>query len=268
MNFCVGNAKGGVGKTTVTTNLSAALATNQEKYRVCAVDFDFQHNLTRNLIPKGAEINATMYDILAKADGLTMEDCIHKTVHPRLDLIPSEIALSGLEIPLYQDYPDSNLIFRNFAREYLIKNYDFVLFDVGPNINIFLNQALCAADGIIVVTEVGSSDSVANVQAVVKHVEGLKKKHNPDLKFIKLAMNKLNKSRKIDKKNVIEIRGAYTTENCFETIIPVSTDFQGAEDEKHTTIFKYRPSSKGATAFRNLGKEVISEYLPYAFASM
>ena len=258
--FVSGNAKGGVGKTTVATNLSAALAINQGKYKVCAVDFDFQCNLTQSLIQPGIEPDNTMYEILS-GENPPIEECIYPTIHPRLDLIPSATELSGLEIDLYQDFPESNMIFRNFARDYLLEHYDFVLCDVGPNINIILNQALCCADGVFVVAEVCSSNSMVNIKTITQHIAKIKEQHNPDLRFMKLIKNKLNRSRIIDKKNIDEIYKVYTEKNVFDTVIPISTDFQMIEDRQHTTIYKYKAGSRGATAFRELGKEVIDEYL-------
>ncbi len=258
--FVSGNAKGGVGKTTVAVNLSAALATNQNNYRVCAIDFDFQCNLTRSLIQPGIEPDNTMYEILSGKNPKII-DCIYPTVHPRLDLIPSATELSGLEMDLYQDFPASNMIFRNFARDYLLENYDFVICDVGPNINIMLNQALCCADGVFVVAELCSSNSMINIKTITEHIGKTKANHNPDLRFMKLIQNKLNKSRIIDRKNIKELYDTYTEKNIFRTVIPVSTDFQMIEDRHHTTIYKYKAGSKGATAFRGLGKEVVDEYL-------
>jgi len=258
MIFTTGNAKGGVGKSTVAINLSAALATNADKYRVCAVDFDFQSNLTNTLIKKGVEIKQCMYDILGGANP-DIEDCIYPTVHPRLDLIPSVVELSGLEIGLYADYPKSSLIFRNFAREYLLKNYTFVICDVGPSLNIFLNQALCASDGVFIVADVGSAFSMVNVKTMFNHILSLKGA-NPDLLHTKMIMNKINRSRLVDKKNIDEIKDTYGDDEYYDTILPVSADFREVERLSHSSIFKYKPRSKGAQAFRELSREIINEF--------
>lgn len=255
----VANAKGGVGKTTVVANLSAALTTYRQKnYRVCAIDFDFQSNLTQALIKKDVKIEQCMYDILG-GQNPDIQDCIYPTIHERLDLIPSVVQLSGLEIGLYKNFPESSLIFRKFAREYLIENYDFVLCDVGPNLNIFLNQALCTSDGVFIIAEVGSANSMANVEAITDHIKNMQYV-NLELRHMKIVMNKLNRSRMIDKKNIAEIHENFNDKDLFKTIIPVSADFRVVEAERHMTIFKYKTASKGATAFRALAKEVINEF--------
>jgi len=255
-----GNAKGGVGKTTVATNLASALATNKTKFKVCAIDLDYQSNLTQALIPKDVKINRCMYHILdgQKPD---IESCIYETIHPRLFLIPSAVEISGLEIPLTQGFPESNLIIRDYLREYLTQNFDFTIIDVGPNINVLLYAALTTVDAVFVVTEVGSANSLVNIQTLTDHIATVKQTQNPDLKHIKIIMNKLNKSRLVDKKNIKSIYDIFGKDNCFETVIPVSTDFREVERLQHSSIFTYKPGSKGSTAFRCLGREVVNGYL-------
>jgi len=255
----VANAKGGVGKTTVAVNLCAALATHRKNnYKICAVDFDFQSNLTQALIKEGSEITYCMYDILGGHEP-DIKDCIYHTIHKNLDLIPSAVQLSGLEIGLYKNFPESNLMFRNFARDYLLENYDFVICDVGPSLNIFLNQALATSDGVFIIAEVGSANSLVNIEATTDHIVNMQHL-NPDLQHMKIIMNKLNRSRKIDKWIMGEIRDQFTDQDLFETIIPVSADFRNIEAKQHTTIFKYKTASKGANAFRALSREVIREF--------
>lgn len=256
----VANAKGGVGKTTVATNLSAALATYKKRnYKICAVDFDFQSNLTQSLIKEDTEITYCMYDILGGHEP-DIKNCIYPTVHEGLDLIPSVVQLSGLEIGLYKNFPESNLMFRDFARSYLLRNYDFVVCDVGPSLNIFLNQALATSDGVFIIAEVGSFNSLVNIEATVEHTIGVQKL-NSDLKHMKLIMNKLNRSRNVDKQNIEEIQHRFAKEDLFKTVIPVSADFRNVEAEQHMTIFKYKTTSKGATSFRWLAREVINEFI-------
>lgn len=254
-----GNAKGGVGKTTVATNLSAALATNKTKLKICAIDLDYQSNLTQALIPKDVKIKKGMYHILdgQKPD---IEDCIYDTVHPRLKLFPSAVEISGLEIPLTQGFPHTNMIVRDYLREFLLENFDLTIIDVGPNINVLLYVGLVVSDAVFVVVDVASSNSLVNIKTLVQHIEEVKKSQNPDLKNIRIVMNKLNRSRLIDKKNMKDIYEVFGKDNCFNTVIPVSADFREVERLGHMSIFGYKPGSKGSTAFRTLGREVVNGY--------
>jgi len=100
---------------------------------------------------------------------------------------------------------------------------------------------------------------MVNVSTITNHIIAMQSE-NPDLRHMKIIMNKINRSRLIDEKNISEIKENYNEDDYFTTIIPVSADFRVIEERQHTSIYKYKPNSKGATAFRSLAKEVIHEF--------
>ncbi len=112
MIISIASGKGGTGKTTVSVNLSAALAIKGNK--VLLIDGDPQSDSTRALLPAGTQIANSLYDILSSPEDNQRNpaDYIYKTIHHNLFIIPNITETSGLEIPLSQQFPESNIFLR------------------------------------------------------------------------------------------------------------------------------------------------------------
>ncbi|HEX4657566.1 MAG TPA: AAA family ATPase, partial [Streptosporangiaceae bacterium] len=142
------NQKGGVGKTTTTINLGAALA--EHGRRVLLVDFDPQGALSVGLGIQPHELDATIYNLLMER-GITAHDVLFKTNVDGMDLLPSNIDLSGAEVQLVHEVGREFVLGR--VLQPILPDYDIVLIDCQPSLGLLTVNALACADGVIVPLE-------------------------------------------------------------------------------------------------------------------
>ena len=144
--IAIANQKGGVGKTTTAINLSACLA--EAGQRVLAVDFDPQGNATSGLGFEKGYMSKTVYELLMGE--CEINECVIKEVQKNLDILPSDVDLSGAEIELL-DQSDKESKLRK-ELEKVEKDYDFIIVDCPPSLNLLTINALTAADTVLVPT--------------------------------------------------------------------------------------------------------------------
>ncbi len=142
------NQKGGVGKTTSTINLGAALA--EFGRRVLLVDFDPQGALSVGLGVQPHQLERTSYNLLMER-GVTIDDVLLKTSVPGVDLLPSNIDLSAAEVQLVNEVAREQALARALAP--VLDDYDFVLIDCQPSLGLLTVNALTAAHGVIIPLE-------------------------------------------------------------------------------------------------------------------
>jgi len=248
----VGN-KGGVGKTTISCNLGAALAKLGKKTLV--IDNDSQCNSTSLLIPQGKSTENTMYELLNPETEVAIEDCIYSTVETGLYCIPNAIESSRLEMLFAQNYPNSLYLLRNIIRNYTKSNYDYILIDNPPSIGLVVSQSLCASDYFLIPNKADSAFSIDGLINVIKIVESIKKELNPDLKMLNLLINQVHMRKLVCKVVVETLKQRFGEKKILKSSIPDATDLQKAELIK-TTIFQQNPTSRPARAFRALAKEI------------
>lgn len=248
--ICVVNNKGGVGKSTATLNLSHCLA--NKGHRVLVVDQDPQSNTTKILLG-GTPENNTLYDIYSRSERI--ENCIFPTTYENLSCLPNIPRTAALEMDLYQDVRSSYLLLRNAIRQYCTDNFDFTLIDCPPNLGLFVMQALMTTDFVIVPVETGSRFALDGLTAAIELIENLNKSVNPDLRFLRLLINKVDLRTSISKSSVDHIRKKFGKDLTFDVTIPINTEFQKAEAQGKT-IIRYAPRSTGAKRYRMLADEL------------
>ena len=256
MLISVINNKGGVGKTTTSANLGHALA--RKNRRVLVVDMDSQCNATDILVRgQGLLTSATLYDLIAKNSIPNPQACILATRYPNLFLLPNIPETATLEPELISSVPDSLFRLRNNIRQYALENFDFTFLDCPPNLGTFVILALYSSDFVVVPTEAGSKHSSEGLIKAVEFINEIQQKGNPDLRFLRLLITKVDRRTSISKAVVDQIRTTFPKDKVFKTQIPVNTDLQKAEFMGQT-IFQYRSNALSAIAYSHLADELVN----------
>ena len=252
------NHKGGVGKTTAAVNISHALARAGRK--VLLVDADSQCNSTMMALNPAISIEPSFYHLLSDSTVKT-SDTIKTSLLEGVDLLPNQEHTAGLELKLMGEEAKMKplerfLILRKRLRAYAKQQYDYTVVDLPPNIGIFVLMALNMSDSVIVPIDADSVFSQRGLKNALDIISETRKTTNPDLRFLRLLVNKVDKRTSLGKIVIDHISQAFDADMICETRIPVSTHFQQAE-AKHQSIFRYNHRSVGATAYTSIAEEII-----------
>lgn len=252
--IAIANNKGGVGKTTCAVNLADALGKRDKN--VLVVDADSQSNATGKLIRRGSPIRKSLYDILS-GDLLTPVDALMDTTVKRVMLLPNISDSAGLEPKLISKAPNSLFLLRNILREYALKNHDYTIIDCPPNMGLFVLMVLQVSDFVIVPVRAGSMDSVEGLTNALNVINEVRTSHtNPDLRFLRLMINALDRRTGIGIKIQDHLRERFGKDEIFNTTIPISTVCERAEAMR-STIFQLDATCTAARAYRDLAAEIV-----------
>jgi chromosome partitioning protein len=247
--IAITNQKGGVGKTTTAINLSACLA--EAGQRVLAVDFDPQGNTTSGLGLEKGNIENTVYELLMGE--CNVEQCIVPSIQSGLDIMPSDVDLSGAEIELLDMEAKESILKRNLAL--LNKTYDYVIIDCPPSLNLLTINALTAADTVLVPIQC-EYYALEGLTQVLKTIHLVQKKLNPDLEVEGVVFTMYD-SRTNLSMEVVENVKEHLSENIYKTVIPRNVRLAEAPSYG-MPINLYDGRSSGAESYRLLAAEVIS----------
>jgi chromosome partitioning protein len=255
------NQKGGVGKTTTTANLGAALAKKGKS--VLLFDIDAQANLTthlgivskdegsENALGETAILENTSYDVL-KGTRTLEQVVLHRSEN--LDVVPSSLLLSAADLEL-GGVVGRELILKR-ALSTVLKKYDIILIDCPPALGLLSLNALAAVDKVVIPVQ---SEYLAlhGVRQLLDTIDQVRNIYNPSL-VVGGVLICLHDSRKRLARAVSDTIRAYFGELVFDTVIRTNVALAEAPANGQT-IFEYAPKSSGAEDYLALAEEVLSE---------
>ena len=243
------NQKGGVGKSTTSVNLGAALGSFGKQ--VLLIDLDPQGNTSSGLGIEKNQLDACIYDALLGEVPLT--DVISPDVCPGLDIAPATINLAGAEVELVSQMARENRL--KEAVGAIRGKYDYVFIDCPPSLGLLTINALVAADKILIPIqcEFYALEGVTKLLDTMKRVQT----HlNPSISIFGVLLTMYDGRTTLSRQVADEVRGFFG-KTVFETIIPRTVKLSEAPSFGQP-INEYDPTGKGAEAYNALAKEVIS----------
>lgn len=246
--IAIANQKGGVGKTTTAINLSSCLAAKGQ--RVLAVDMDPQGNMTSGLSVDKDNVEYTVYDlIIGEAD---INQVLCKEVFENLDVLPTNIDLSGAEIELL-DVENKEYILRDEVNK-IKDNYDFVIIDCPPSLSMLTINAMTTADTVLVPIQC-EYYALEGLSQLIKTIELVKSRLNERLEMEGVVFTMYDARTNLSLQVVENVKDNLQ-QNIYKTIIP--RNIRLAEAPSHGLPINYYDSkSTGAESYMLLADEVI-----------
>jgi chromosome partitioning protein len=253
------NQKGGVGKTTTTVNLGAALA--EAGKRVCLIDLDPQAHLTINYGVDPSPDITSLYHVLVEDKSIL--EAVHK-VGNNIALVPSSIDLAAAEIELVSVLGRETLLRKKL--ETAQHDFDFILFDCPPSLGLLTINALASATEVIIPMQPHFL-ALQGVAKLLETVQLVNKRMNPKLKVSGIVLTMFDSQTKLSMEVVAELNGfieaakgkplPWANAKVFDS--KIRRNIKLAESPSFgKTIIDYEPMSNGANDYRALAKEVIA----------
>jgi chromosome partitioning protein len=248
--IAIANQKGGVGKTTTSVNLAASLGVLEKK--VLLIDADPQANATSGLGIDVESVEMGTYQLLEHT--VTAEDCIIATNAPNVEIIPAHIDLVAIEIELVDKE----------QREYMLKNaidhlkaaYDYILIDCAPSLGLLTLNALTSADSVIIPIQC-EYFALEGLGKLLNTIKSVQKIHNADLDIEGLLLTMYDARLRLSNQVVEEVQKHFN-DMVFKSIIQRNVRL-GEAPSYGESIINYDVSSKGATNYLSLAKEIIEK---------
>ena len=244
------NQKGGVGKTTTTINLGAALA--EAGRRVLLVDFDPQGALSVGLGVPTHALETTIYDLLVTR-GHDITEIIQRTSVDGLDVAPANIDLSAAEVQLVGEVAREQILARVLRP--IVDDYDVILIDCQPSLGLLTVNALTAAHGVIVPLET-EYFAMRGVALLIETIEKITDRLNPAL-VVDGILGTMYDGRTLHSREVIESVVEHFGDKVFHTVISRTVKFPDATLAAEP-ITTYATGHSGANAYRQLARELIA----------
>ena len=255
--ICIANQKGGVGKTTTAVNLAASLAEKGKK--VLLLDIDPQSNATTSLGYSRGDYEYNVYHVLIGTKKLS--EVILKTSIKKLDLVPSNIGLVGIEKEFYNSKKKNReLVLKEKLKE-ILKKYDFIIIDSPPALGPITINALSASDSVIIPIQC-EFFALEGLAQLLNTVGLLRKTINPKLKIKGFLPTMYSKQNNLSKQVLADLSHHFKDKlfhikNGKECIV-VPRNVKVAESPSFgKPVTKYASSSKGSLAYKNLASVIL-----------
>ncbi|MDP2291859.1 MAG: AAA family ATPase [Actinomycetota bacterium] len=245
--IAVANQKGGVGKTTTTVNVGACLA--ELGYRTLIVDLDPQGNASTGLGIDNRGLETSMYHVIMHE--VPLENCVEPSSVKNLFVAPASLDLAGAEIELVPAFSRENRLRKAIAG--VLDDYDYVLIDCPPSLGLLTVNGLNAASEVLVPIQC-EYYALEGLGQLLRNVDLVKRNLNPTLDVSTIVCVMYDARTKLSEQVVKEVREHFGDKVC-RTVVPRTVRLSEAPSFGQP-IITFDPTSRGATAYRGVAKEV------------
>ena len=249
--IAIANQKGGCGKTTTSVNLAAAIA--QIGRKTVIVDLDAQGHTTLGFGYTPDEISRTIYEVITDSK-ISLSNAILNTNIEGLDLIPSNILLSGAESELYNLYDREYVLSQRL--ETISSQYDFCIIDCSPSLSLLALNALVAGTDVIIPVQT-QYYALEGLKQLLETIDVVKARFNPGLKILGVLLTFVE-SRTMLSREIQRQMKEFFGSLVFDTVIHRNTRLAEAPSAGESCI-TYDPKSKGAIEYLALAEEICNE---------